>query len=1560
MAFVPLSRPSKAQSKFDHTPIHPEAEGFNVRLISASAHHRTYFDSIPLSVCSTNKVVLLFLQIISSLRSPEKYLRSQTPKGDGLILSPLSQLRESVKLGSENVFVPKITLPCAAISIAFGCADSRLFAGTEQGRILVFDTTHLFTSSTPVDPIHVLDTSTSPPLQILPNPSGDHDLSQLLAIVRADGTAQVLSAQMEHRAGWMGSNAEDSPVVAAWSPKGKQIALGLRAGDIMTFGLTGDPSPLKHIPPTADGPLVSLQWIGPLHTFRTSYASAGNPPDHIVHLDSRSNTGGFVQMTHPFTMSGRSQNAQVLVLPRWDQEATAEHKVLLIVGDTSSTDLEVVANVGSRWFQQSQENPLNVPLDKNDEDTFLLSLDVDLTDEVPVMYAYLNDGTVQAWYICHPDGTPYPGLISSTAPEKALNQPPDGLSISEKPMTTSPFGHMNSGSFSAFSTQSSTFTPPPPMSHSPSISMEDSTGFGGMSLGNSTSDKPKPNSNVFGPPAPLPLPPDHPANHPTPPKMASFSDPVLVRPASGFGAFGGGPTGGAFSNPKPITSSSVTAFGASPDVAAAFGRPSLGGATFGQSGFGQSQSSFGQTGSASTGNANFGSSTSAGGGFTAFASSAPSTFGVPTKLPSLGGFSKFASSGGSNAFVAAANGTNLFAATSETVSASSNTPSMNVSDTTSDPSPFGKSSSSAAPFGKPQSGGFSSFVSNTSSPFSAVPISSSAPVAHAFSNLTSSSTPVFGQTTNAFSRQDPDKGTSTPAGAFANMKNASPTSVFIKPASGAFTDGQSTSPFLGSSNQAQPQRVSAFGPSAGSTSTANPAFSSPSVLKSAFETPPKASGSPFSAFQGTPVSLNSVPVFTPPPEKEKDTAPLSQAGSFVEVDREDDAQSEGDREEAHLGEGELEEGELEYEGDIGDEDDLAAFLSEGSELGPEEDEEEDFTPSRSPSPTPSDASEASRLSTIREESTTPPGSPEKKTTPSVPIAVPSPTAAGTGPSLFGIGLGRPSTRPTRSSPLAGPSTSAEEIKPPQEAAWKPQPHVIASNPDESKPPRAKTPPLSALSFPSSKPSLPVKTPLSGKLFGNDPPTPIVPSKGLFEPASPVVKPVAPMGKPVIPVANPAVPVVRLPVSDTHARPIAVPPTPSPAPPAVKSGPPPMEEGLQKECALLFQTMTRELDNFRVLAQAASQKRMELGSSAGGSRRASDLGNRARWNLSDAMQFGLTLRSYEKDLDALKENRAMSQKSVRELRSNLLKAGTKREEIGRFIKAQHDPEFAKMLKSRSLGPEHLETQSVLRRGIRQLQDRVQKLEGHLEESKKRLSRANSGTAGLRAPTLDTLNRTFRNMDIALDNQTDDVDRLTTRIAKLEVAASSSTPTRDPRLPGIGHRPPKVTPHVAVTTAAALNAERAAQKLKRALLLVRKEPLMNTQAALAPAPPSVFSTPLRPGADLSTPVKGISLGLTAFAPPSTLPAFDPSSFDLPADNFNPSPPPATRRGAGTKSRVSGSVPLKRTSPAHQPSSFDFGPLPTLGHSPSPSPAPVFDWGPIPAFNKPSSTLPGFNVK
>ena len=59
----------------------------------------------------------------------------------------------------------------------------------------------------------------------------------------------------------------------------------------MTYPLTNKSAINKHIPPTAPPPLVSLSWLGPGHTFKTTYAPAADGTSdvsqHIVAIDSK-------------------------------------------------------------------------------------------------------------------------------------------------------------------------------------------------------------------------------------------------------------------------------------------------------------------------------------------------------------------------------------------------------------------------------------------------------------------------------------------------------------------------------------------------------------------------------------------------------------------------------------------------------------------------------------------------------------------------------------------------------------------------------------------------------------------------------------------------------------------------------------------------------------------------------------------------------------------------------------------------------------------------------------------------------------------------------------------------------------------------------------------------------------------------------------------------------------------------------------------------------------------------------------------------------------------------
>lgn len=503
---------------------------------------------------------------------------------------------------------------------------------------------------------------------------------------------------------------------------------------------------------------MSLHWLGPGHTFRTSYAAQDNSPakQHIITFDIKSSTATYVAPDHPFPVNGRTQqNAYLLSFPKWDEDhpSNEESKSLTIVADFSSVDIEVLGNVGNKWFRQSQDNgPLTLPLDSIEDDTILLSLVADLTDTTagaPIMYAYLNDGSIQGWHAEHTKC--YIGLLSTGTSSSVLSQPQEAkdtemISDSSTPSmvntfgqpnsvfgqqqptafgqtafnqqgtstfgqpsfgqpsfgqapfgqsnqtnTTSPFGSLkpatsfgtfattgtgefrSTSSFTGFGSSASTShtfsqgslanaTPTKSKSDalSPNISptitqeasMSDSTtGFGGLSLGTAASET-KPVNSMFGSFG-------TPATTSNQTESGPFGGGV-VKPASGFGAFGGLKTSGAFdSNGKPP--STVTAFASpvSQTSSSGFGQTSFGQQAFGQTGFGSNsgKSTFGQP---AFGKTSFGTTPAttmapASGGFAAFAkaptnftshstTTQPSGFGAQESKPQAsGGFSIFAS-----------------------------------------------------------------------------------------------------------------------------------------------------------------------------------------------------------------------------------------------------------------------------------------------------------------------------------------------------------------------------------------------------------------------------------------------------------------------------------------------------------------------------------------------------------------------------------------------------------------------------------------------------------------------------------------------------------------------------------------------------------------------------------------------------------------------------------------------------------------------------------------------------------------------------------------------------
>ncbi|KAF4613917.1 hypothetical protein D9613_007855 [Agrocybe pediades] len=1899
-----LNIPSSTQISIDSVAKECPSEGFNYpsfRLLNKKTRVYLSEDHNP------DPSISYRLLAVANSRGWFAAVKSQT-SGSALIFSSLEDLRttfaDAKPEDNETSYTPKrvLSIPTKANLLAFSSDEAQLYVGLEDGSVVAYDSAAVLTAGTnDIQPSNRIQLQQTPLRRLVPNPGTEEGLKDLVAVV-GDNFVRLLNTRLESQGGWSTNDSMPKAADVDWSPKGKHIAIGMQTGDIMTFAVNNKSNPNKHIPPTSNSTLVSLTWLGPTHTFRTSYAAPpeDSPIQHIIVLEGKSTTATYFAPDHPFPCFDRNaQRAYVVNLPKWDVDAgSSANQSLVVVGDLSSVDIEILGSIGNQWFRQSQENPLSLPLDKSMEDTKLLSLEVDLTDSTsstPIMYAYLNDGSVQAWHMDHPK--PYLPITekNSTSVAKvnsemsmdsgeikndsataisAVAQPsfdqkspsPFGSqttsvfgqssfgqnSFGQSSTTTSAFGQTSSfgspsggtspfgqssqansstsafgdvkpasgfgafggstgafgsgafgsnttsssgGAFSNFTSTSSfgqssfasgsSNTDSTNASSAPTVtreaSMSDSTpAFGGLSLGGShpTGNAVNTMFGTFGQPV-----------NDTPKETTSAFGGSLLKPAAGFGAFGALSSNSPFANNKPTpttvsafapiaqsqpTTSMSSGFGQTGFATPAFGKPSFVQPAFGQSAF--------------SSNATTTTSSIVSSGFGAFAN----------KTVSLGGEKPASESTTSpivsSAFGAFANKAVSLAGTEKPAVTASSPPS---SDDESDMKPattsaFGASSGSSSAF-KPAAGfgAFGSLETAKSSPFfkkpdetmtvSAFGALSSAPKTPTAS---SSASPAFGTpsalgaTKSPFAPQTPStsafgSGASPAFGAPSALGGAkSPfapqtpsTPATPAPTSGGFSAfGGTTSGFaaFAGSKPSFSELLKKKDEDSGETSKAGKAedeskeedeVKEEQPRVSVFGTPTKPSdkeedGKARVSVFGTPATPKSEPSASPFSETPEQETPRTSVfgtpagtpkSAFPIIPKSEDQSSSNEQNALNKSTGSLsdrksqtnvsasssfvevtagkeESGEEDEQNvdDDGEHSDIGSFLSENFEESsykdgdsindeseeedelptvPEEDEEEeevtnkssDKVPvSRSPSATPqpelpsikvspSDdddeddgSSTPSKPKQTREASTTPPTTPIKEPK-APPMATPPVSSPGT---PFSLGLGRPSTKPTRSSPLANAVHSGDDEEEKLATPSKPAVPVVSPKPvfgklplegsgdeteqtgTETKAKRPKTPPLLSQMGPplsgASKPGLarantsegssaqpaastsffslgaqpaaaastpslfgkPMEMPASPKpefkrattappaavttspsVFGGLPPfsinsattTPLPsgPSSLFGAPKPPMAPPIGNMfnnyggrGPPASP-APPIVPAGGLFGGGVPTPPAAIPtlfggkaplasssaPAPfTPASGSVSTSPqrtPPrpqqevLQEGMQKECFAVVLSLMKEFKEIEGVRDEARRRFEQVYKSKGGSRYKKDLGDVTLWGLEDLPQFMKVVIQYETDLEELATWEQKQRQMLRDIRNSMLKAGTRKEEISRFNKAKDDKEFAKMLKTRTLGPEYTETQTVLRKNIRAIRDRVQKLESSLQENKKKLTQATTLKPSFKAPSLDTINRTYRNIELTIDQQSDEVARLASRIKKLRMVEQTSSPsTRDARLPDVvaHRRPVDYTPNIAETTAAALNAERSAQRLKKALLSVRKQPLFNKRAAAAPPAPLAFDTPQKTS-KLGTFAFDAPIVGSLFSTPD--PAMSTSEFSLPSwdlppdDNFNPTTPLAATHGrrGGPTQRKHISVPLKRTN----------------GESSSASSAapPSFDWGPLPSFpsTPPAAKLP-----
>lgn len=469
----------------------------------------------------------------------------------------------------------------------------------------------------------------------------------------------------------------------------------------------------------------------------------------------------------------------------------------------------------------------------------------------------------------------------------------------------------------------------------------------------------------------------------------------------------------------------------------------------------------------------------------------------------------------------------------------------------------------------------------------------------------------------------------------------------------------------------------------------------------------------------------------------------------------------------------------------------------------------------------------------------------------------------------GIGLGRPSSRPARSSPLAStPMTLANEES--ASAA----PSQGTSTPKVPVPPSLTSPHLSSFPWKSEISNVPPKMNEFNKqsFFSATSPAPHVTTPGLFS-AAPKFN--ADMVKPNESQDN-----------DTHPLQIE------------------FFRAYEEFCGELI-NLGKRLDGLKVLFPAIQTPRgLEILV-----KNNNDFVP-GKYSFGDLDPFKSLIAKLHEKVRLLLEEGKVDKLLLAELQNLALISETKREELSRWVKAKDDPDFAKILKSRSLGPEHTENQLRLRKLLQITSTRLQQCEDIMQALQKKLNQEKTGKAVFQAPTLDTIDRTCRNIKMALEERTEIVDKLSERVktisslARPSLAADLSTSSS----------PPAPMPSVNIAVAA-LNSERSCLILKNALSNARQRPLFTekvTRALPSAKSPHSETNPIFSRNMIPTPDMNALAGSS-----SSLLSHD-----------------STDRRRQSRKHTSIAVPLKPGTEKEVKApagSFDWGPLPTLSNPP-----------------------------
>lgn len=210
-----------------------------------------------------------------------------------------------------------------------------------------------------------------------------------------------------------------------------------------------------------------------------------------------------------------------------------------------------------------------------------------------------------------------------------------------------------------------------------------------------------------------------------------------------------------------------------------------------------------------------------------------------------------------------------------------------------------------------------------------------------------------------------------------------------------------------------------------------------------------------------------------------------------------------------------------------------------------------------------------------------------------------------------------------------------------------------------------------------------------------------------------------------------------------------------------------ENELQTEFVKVYATVKEELDALKAQAMSCSDFFQRLKQRSASTKNVGDVKNPESWVFADMDVLGPMANELTEILQKGVSDASTLQNNLEALESSQLKAEIKKEEVARFLRARQDPDFAKLVRIRHLGPEHVENQWRLRRSTHMVRERMQELQDFFNSVQRTNSLAKQGLTTMRAPSLDSIYR-------SADNMTRIVSMRLTELEKMERELSALIP------------------------------------------------------------------------------------------------------------------------------------------------------------------------------------------